>query len=248
LIGEQPLELAPIELKRNKKKIVLSMRDQSNFSNSQAPKLGSTVNINTTIDVSRAREDRVAVIPFSIKNDDFNLTAQLKIFNQQNKVYLEFESYIDQIDVSKINENIPKALANTEGALWLNKVISDGILTDVMLTTRFNMSGNLEKPNTKFSANLINANLNINSNWPSINDLNAKVTFSNNYLKIDSNLLCTVSLIPPRFSHFRECESLMGLIPQLLFSKSNLPKSLNEYFLISILGSFNNTSPLSIFF
>ena len=115
------------------------------------------------------------------------MTAQLKVFNQKNKVYLEFESYIDQIDVSKINENIPKALANTEGALWLNKVISDGILTDVMLTTRFNMSGNLEKPNTKFSANLINANLNINSNWPSINDLNAKVTFSNNYLKIVAN-------------------------------------------------------------
>ena len=187
LIGDQPIELAPIEFKRNKQKITLLMRDQSNFSNSQVPKLGSAVNINTSIDVSRAREERVAVIPFSLKNDDFNLSAQLKIFNQQDKVYLEFESYIDQIDVTKINQNIPDVLTNTEGALWLNQVISEGVLTDVMLTTRFNMSGELEEPNTKFSANLSKANLNINPNWPSINDLNAKVTFSNNYLKIVAN-------------------------------------------------------------
>jgi hypothetical protein len=187
LIGDQTVELAPIELNRNQQKITVSMRDQSIFSNSQVPKLGSAVNINTSIDVARAIEDRIVVIPFSIKNDDFNLSAQLKIFNQQDKVYLEFESYIDEIDISKINQNIPETLANTEGAIWLNQVITEGVLTDVMLTTRFNMSGDLEAPNTKFSANLNDANLNINPEWPSINGLNAKVTFSNNYLKIIAN-------------------------------------------------------------
>ena len=187
LVGDQPLELAPIEFKRNKQKIILSMRDQSNFGNSEIPKLGSSIKINTSIDVSKARKDRVAVIPFTLKNDDFNLTAQLKIFNEQDRVYLEFESYIDEIDVSKINQNLPDILANTKGVNWLNQVISEGILTDVMLTTRFNMSGNLEAPNTKFSANLNDANLNINPNWLSINELNAKIIFSNNYLKIVSN-------------------------------------------------------------
>ncbi|MDC0981652.1 hypothetical protein OAR51_04995, partial [Candidatus Pseudothioglobus singularis] len=62
LIGQQSLDLAPIELKRNKQKISLSMRDQSIFSTSQVPKLGSMVNINTSIDVAKAREERVAVI------------------------------------------------------------------------------------------------------------------------------------------------------------------------------------------
>ena len=76
--------------------------------------------------------------------------------------------------MSKINQNIPEELANTEGALWLNQVITEGVLTDVMLTTRFNMSGDLDAPNTKFSANLNDANLNINPEWPSINGLNAK--------------------------------------------------------------------------
>ena len=66
------------------------------------------VNINTSIDVAKAREERVAVIPFSLQNEDFNLSAQVKIFNQQDQVYLEFESYIDQIEVSKINQNIPE--------------------------------------------------------------------------------------------------------------------------------------------
>ena len=73
LIGDQTVELAPIELNRNKQKITVSMRDQSIFSNSQVPKLGSAVNINTSIDVERAIEERVAVIPFSLQNDDFNL-------------------------------------------------------------------------------------------------------------------------------------------------------------------------------
>ena len=187
LIGDQSLELAAIELKRNKERLTLSMRDQSLFSNSQIPKLGSALNINTTIDVTKATEDRVAVIPFSLKNEDFNLSAQLKIFNQQDRVYLEFESYIDEIEVSKINQNLPSALANTAAALWLDQVIDKGFLTDISLTTRFNMSGDLDHPNTKFSANLSDANLNLDSKWPSISDLNAKVNFSNDYLRLTSN-------------------------------------------------------------
>ena len=187
LIGDQSLELAAIELKRNKERLTLSMRDQSLFSNSQIPKLGSALNINTTIDVTKATEDRVAVIPFSLKNEDFNLSAQLKIFNQQDRVYLEFESYIDEIEVSKINQNLPSALANTAAALWLDQVIDKGFLTDISLTTRFNMSGDIDRPNTKFSANLSNANLNLDSKWPSISDLNAKVNFSNDYLRLTSN-------------------------------------------------------------
>ena len=187
LMGEQPLELAAIELKRNKERLTLSMRDKSIFSGSQVPKLGSALNINTSIDVTKARENRIAVIPFSLRNDDYNLSAQLKIFNQQDKVYLEFESYIDQIEVSKINQNLPNALANTEAALWLDQVISEGFLTDIMLTTRFNMSGDIDGPNTKFSANLNDANLNLNSKWPSISNLNAKVNFSNDYLRLTSN-------------------------------------------------------------
>ena len=187
LIGQQSLDLAPIELKRNKQKISLSMRDQSIFSTSQVPKLGSMVNINTSIDVAKAREERIAVIPFSLQNEDFNLSAQVKIFNQQDQVYLEFESYIDQIEVSKINQNIPESLSASEGARWIDEVLKDGYLTDIMLTTRFNMSGEIEAPNTKFSANLSKATINANPNWPSIEDINAKVTFSNDYLKIVGN-------------------------------------------------------------
>jgi uncharacterized protein YhdP len=184
LIGDESVQLAPIELKRNKEKIVLSMVSQPIVIDSEMPKLGNTVNIKTSIDVARARADRVAIIPFTIKNEDFNLSAQLKIFSQQDKVYLEFQSYIDQIDVTKINQNIPEALANTQSTEWLDKVIAEGVLSDIMLTTRFNISGDLETPNTKFSANLQDAKLNVNSGWAPITDLNAKVTFSNDYVNI----------------------------------------------------------------
>jgi len=184
LIGDETVQLAPIELKRNKEKIIVSMENQPLITDSEMPKLGNTVNIKTSIDVARARADRVAVIPFTIKNEDFNLSAQLKIFSQQDKVYLEFQSYIDQIDVTKINQNIPEVLANTQSTIWLDKVITEGMLTDIMLTTRFNISGELETPNTKFSANLKDAKLNVNSGWTPITDLNAKVTFSNDYVNI----------------------------------------------------------------
>jgi len=187
LIGEQSLDLAPMELKRNDQKISLSMRDESIFSSSQVPKLSSSVRINTSIDVAKAREQREAVIPFSINNEDFNLSAQVKIFNQQDKVYLDFESYIDKIEVSKISQNIPESLADSKGAQWIEKVLTDGLLTDIMLTTRFNMSGEIESPNTKFSANLSDATISANSKWPSIENINAKVNFSNDYLKIVGN-------------------------------------------------------------
>ena len=57
LIGEQSLDLAPMDLKRNEQKISLSMRDESIFSSSQVPKLSNAVRINTSIDVAKARED-----------------------------------------------------------------------------------------------------------------------------------------------------------------------------------------------
>ena len=183
-VGDEPLQLAPIELKRNKEKIILSMESQPLILDSEIPKLGNTVSIKTSIDVEKARADRIAVIPFTIKNKDFNLSAQLKIFSEQDKVYLEFQSYIDQIDVTKINQNIPEALANTRSTNWLDKVITEGILTDIMLTTRFNISGEPETPNTKFSANLKDAKLNVDSDWRPITDLNGKVTFSNDSVNI----------------------------------------------------------------
>ena len=187
LIGEQSLDLAPMELKRNEQKISLSMRDESIFSSSQVPKLGSSVRINTSIDVAKAREERVAVIPFSINNEDFNLSAQVKIFNQQDKVFLDFESYIDQIEVTKISQNIPESLADSRAVQWIETVLTEGLLTDIMLTTRFNMSGEIESPNTKFSANLNGATITADPKWPSIEKINAKVNFSNDYLKIVGN-------------------------------------------------------------
>ena len=75
LIGDQSVELAPIEITRNKQKVSLSMRDQTIFTSPKVPKLGSIVNISSTIDVSKAREDRIAVIPFSLKNEDFSLSS-----------------------------------------------------------------------------------------------------------------------------------------------------------------------------
>ena len=187
LIGEQSLDLAPMELKRNEQKISLSMRDESIFSSSQVPKLGSSVRINTSIDVAKAREERVAVIPFSINNEDFNLSAQVKIFNQQDQVFLDFESYIDQIEVTKISQNIPESLADSKAVQWIETVLTEGSLTDIMLTTRFNMSGEIESPNTKFSANLNGATITADPKWPSIEKINAKVNFSNDYLKIVGN-------------------------------------------------------------
>ena len=187
LIGEQSIDLAPMELKRNEQKISLSMRDQSIFSSSQVPKLGSSVTINTSIDVAKAREEREAVIPFSINNEDFNLSAQVKIFNQQDEVFLDFESYIDQIDVTKISQNIPESLIDSQAVEWIEAVLTKGLMTDIMLTTRFNMSGEIESPNTKFSANLNGATINADPNWPSIENINAKVNFSNDYLKIVGN-------------------------------------------------------------
>ena len=187
LIGEQSLDLAPMELKRNEQKISLSMRDESIFSSSQVPKLGSSVRINTSIDVAKAREERVAVIPFSINNEDFNLSAQVKIFNQQDQVFLDFESYIDQIEVNKISQNIPESLADSRTVQWIETVLTEGSLTDIMLTTRFNMSGEIESPNTKFSANLNGATISADPKWPSIENINAKVNFSNDYLKIVGN-------------------------------------------------------------
>jgi len=49
------------------------------------------------------------------------------------------------------------------------------------------MSGEIEAPNTKFSANLSDATISASEKWPSIKNINAKVNFSNDYLNIVGN-------------------------------------------------------------
>ena len=66
------------------------------------------------------------MIPFSINNEDFNLSAQVKIFNQQDEVFLDFESYIDQIDVTKISQNIPESLVDSKAVEWIEAVLTRG--------------------------------------------------------------------------------------------------------------------------
>ena len=182
--GEKIHQLAPIELVRDEQKITLSMDNQEVYSGAVIPEIGNTVNIKTSIDVARAKADRLAVIPFTIKNEDFTLSAQLRIFSQQDKVYLEFQSYINSIDVEKIHQNIPKTLAKTKSAGWLDRALIEGKLSDIMLTTRFIIGGQSEEPITKFSANLENAKFSVDPAWESITELNAKITLSNDYVQL----------------------------------------------------------------
>ena len=182
--GEKVHHLAPIELVRDEQKITLSMDNQAIYSDAVIPEIGNTVNIKTSIDVARAKADRLAVIPFTIKNKDFTLSAQLRIFSQQDKVYLEFQSYIDSIDVEKIHQNIPKTLAKTKSANWLDKALIEGKLSDIKLTTRFTIGGKSEESTTKFSANLENAELSVDPAWDNITELNAKITLSNNFVQL----------------------------------------------------------------
>ena len=184
ILGENAHQLAPIELKRNKQKITFSMENQALMTSVQAPKIGNTVDIKTSVDVTRAREDSMAVFPFSIKNADFNLSAQLKIFSEKESMFLEFESYVDQINVAKIQQNIPEALANTQSAVWLSQSLNSGVVKNAMFTTRFNLSDEQSVPITKFSADLVDAQLTMDSKWPPITGLNARVSFTNNYVQI----------------------------------------------------------------
>ena len=182
--GEKIHQLAPIELVRDEQKITLSMDNQAVYSGAVIPEIGNTVNIKTSIDVARAKADRLAIIPFTIKNDDFTLSAQLRIFSQQDKVYLEFQSYIDSIDVAKIHQNIPKTLAKTKSASWLDSALVEGTLSDIMLATRFTIGGQSEEPITKFSANLENAKFSVDPAWETITELDAKITLTNDYVQL----------------------------------------------------------------
>lgn len=182
--GESSHQLAPIKLKRNKQKITFSMENQALMTSVQAPKIGNTVDIKTSVDVTRAKEDRMAVFPFTINNADFSLSAQLKIFSEKGQMFLEFESYVDQIDVAKIQQNIPEALANTQSAVWLSQSLNSGMIKNAMFTTRFNLSAEQAAPITKFSADLEDAQLTMDPEWAPITELNARVSFTNNYVQI----------------------------------------------------------------
>lgn len=182
--GESSHQLAPIKLKRNKQKITFSMENQALMTSVQAPKIGNTVDIKTSVDVTRAKEDRMAVFPFTINNADFSLSAQLKIFSEKGQMFLDFESYVDQIDVAKIQQNIPEALANTQSAVWLSQSLNSGMIKNAMFTTRFNLSAEQAAPITKFSADLEDAQLTMDPEWAPIAELNARVSFTNNYVQI----------------------------------------------------------------
>ncbi len=171
--SKQTIEIAPMVLSRNETQLSLAISDQDldfGLSDSQMGKASILATLSTT----QSEQDKVLTIPLLMSNDKFSAQSHLKFFTEQGSDFVEFNSYVKQIQANDVAKYLPSSALSNNTLAWIKRGFISGQLQD----TRFHLKRNLSKSevtNTRFSTQLNNMELLFNSDWDSLKKLNANL-------------------------------------------------------------------------
>jgi len=169
--GNQTIEIAPMVLSRNEAQLSLSISDQDldfGLPDSQVGK----ANIVATLSATQSNQDKALVIPLLISNDQFSVQSHLKIFNEQGSDFVEFNSYIEQMQASDVAKYLPAQALSDDTHAWIKRGFVSGKLEDIQFYLKKNLSTSTIVE-TQFDTHLKDMELLFNSDWDSLKQLDA---------------------------------------------------------------------------
>ncbi len=170
----ETIQIAPIVLSRNESQLLLKISNQELDFGDLGYDLGK-VDIASTLSVVQSERDKFLTLPLLISNDEFSLTAHFKLFSEQGSDFVEFESYLDKIQVNDISDYLPVKLIGDTTHNWLRGAFVDGQLSDVRLKLKRNLS--LRAPvKTEITAHLSDTELLFNNDWQPLKHLDADIS------------------------------------------------------------------------
>jgi len=169
--GSQTIEIAPMVLSRNEAQLSLSVVEQDlgfSLPDSQVGK----ANIIATLSTTQSNQNKALIIPLLISNDEFSVQSHLKIFNEHGNDFVEFNSYIEQMQASDMAKYLPAQALSDDTHAWIKRGFVSGKLGDTQFYLKRNLSTSTIVE-TRFDTNLKDMELLFNSDWNSLKQLDA---------------------------------------------------------------------------
>ena len=169
--GSQTIEIAPMVLSRNGAQLSLSVVEQDlgfSLPDSQVGK----ANIIATLSTTQSNQNKALIIPLLISNDEFSVQSHLKIFNEHGNDFVEFNSYIEQMQASDMAKYLPAQALSDDTHAWIKRGFVSGKLEDTQFYLKRNLSTSTIVE-TRFDTNLKDMELLFNSDWNSLKQLDA---------------------------------------------------------------------------
>jgi uncharacterized protein YhdP len=107
-----------------------------------------------------------------ISNDEFSVQSHLKIFNEHGNDFVEFNSYIEQMQASDAAKYLPAKTLSDDTHAWIKREFVSGKLEDIQFYLKKNLSTSTIVE-TRFDAHLRDMELLFNSDWGSLKKLDA---------------------------------------------------------------------------
>lgn len=172
--GREIIQIAPIKLSRDEAQLLLKIKDQDIDLGGMASNLGK-VDITATLSATQSEQDKFLTLPLLISSDDFSLMSHLKIFNEGGEDFVEFISYLDQVEIDSIGEYLPPKLLSSATYAWLNRAFVSGKLSNVKLNVKKNLSKQTPAE-IKVNAHLSDSELLFDSDWEALKHLDADIS------------------------------------------------------------------------
>ena len=164
--GEQTFEIAALEVGRDEEQLLVRIADQTIAD--------QTVDLAITLSVEQLDRDGFLTLPMVMKNEEFSLLSNLKIYHQNGHDYLEFSGFIDQVQATDLDEYLPVDLIGESTNQWMARGFKSGILQDVRLHALKNISQNLPIE-ANLSAHLTDSELVFDTDWQALQHLDADI-------------------------------------------------------------------------
>jgi Predicted membrane protein len=183
--GKEVIQLAPILLSRDESQLLLKISDQDIDLGGMASNLGK-VDITATLSATQSEQDKFLTLPLLIRSDDFSLMSHLKLSSEGGDDFVEFISYLDQVEIGSISEYLPPNLLSSATYAWLSRAFVSGELGDVKVSIKKNLSKQIP-PEIKLSAHLSDSELLFNSDWETLKHLDADISTDGKKLVVAVN-------------------------------------------------------------
>ncbi len=208
--GEQTFEIASLDIGRDEQQLLMRIADQE--INQQL------FDLTLALSVEQLDRDGFLTLPMVMKNEEFSLLSNLKIYHQNDDDYLEFSGFIEQIKATRLDEYLPAMLIGESTNQWMKRGFKSGLLQDIKLNVVKNISQDLPiKAN--LVAHLTDSELVFNSDWQALQNLDANISTNGKSINVLVNSttlydlpLKQITLAMPDMSQAQLDVSIVGKI------------------------------------
>ncbi len=176
--GKHQLELAPLLLNRDGAQLLLTL-DQQEVD-------GQYFDIAMTLSAEQLVRNGFLTLPMVIKNNDFSLLSNIKIYQESGDDFVEFNGFVDVIDAAHLDKYLSPMIVGESTHNWVKRGFKSGALDSTHIHIKRNLSKNLPAV-VDFKAHLTDTQLLFNADWDYLNELDADIATNGRHIEVMVN-------------------------------------------------------------